>query len=421
MDRKDFLKKFSLASLAPMAAGERLRGKAMEEAEAVRYTTVAPQDQIPVGIIGYGEWGREIASTLERNEKARIAAISDSFPIMVTRAGRDYPDAAGYEDYRELLNDQEIPAVIVATPTHNHKEIVLAALDAGKHVYCEAPMANSVEDAREIAEAARGATGQIFQVGQQYRVNPQHRDVFQFIRSGAIGRTTNIRTQWHNKTSWRRASATSERANELNWRLDPALSMGLAGEIGLHHIDLASWYVNERPSVIHGFGQLLHWRDGREVPDNIQVIVEYPSGIHLTCVCSLTTSFDGRYDMFYGSDSTILLRDKQAWMFKEVDAPMIGWEVYARKDRFHREIGIALVADATQLDAQGVDPYADDPNVESPLFYSLDSFLDNNNFGPFPAMVGYKEGYDAVVFSSKAAESIRTGERQVIGEEEYAL
>ncbi len=422
MNRLEFLKTFSLATLAPIVSGQKVHGKAMEKATSVRYSSLnSSSDQVNIGIIGFGERGREIASTLERNEKARIAGVCDTFSIMRTRAERSYPDVKTFADYRQMLDDSDIPTVIIATPTHKHREVALDALDAGKHVYCEAPMASTIEDAKAIARAAREASGQIFQVGQQYRINPQHRDVFSFIRSGATGRITSIRSQWHNKTSWRRASAASERETELNWRLDHNVSLGLAGEIGLHHIDLASWYLNERPSAIYGFGQLQYWRDNREVPDNIQLNVEFPGGVHLTTICSLTTSFDGRYDMFYGSDSTILLRDKQAWMFKEVDAPMLGWEVYARRDRFHQETGIALVANATQLEAQGDDPYADDPNVESPLYYALDAFLDNYNFGPFPAVVGYQQGFDATVFSAKANEAIKSRTLQTIGEDLYDI
>src|SRR5690606_28595234 len=143
-------------------------------------------------------------------------------------------------DFRRVLDDATIPAVIVATPTHLHREVAVAALQAGKHVYCEMPLAHTVQDARAIAEAAAAAKKQVFQVGLKYRTNPQHRQVFQFIRGGALGRPTLARAQWHDKTSWRRASATKERERELNWRLDPRLSLGLVGEIGIHQVDTAN-------------------------------------------------------------------------------------------------------------------------------------------------------------------------------------
>jgi hypothetical protein len=111
-----------------------------------------------------------------------------------------------------------------------------------------------------------------------------------------------------------------------------------------------------------------------------------------------------------------MLRDSKAWMFKEVDAPMVGWEVYARKDTFYREKGITLAANATQLDAQNVDPAADDPNVESPLFYTLEDFVNNHSFGPYPSAAGAQEGYEAVVVAVKANEAIMGDARIEIDE-----
>jgi phosphatidylethanolamine-binding protein (PEBP) family uncharacterized protein len=103
-------------------------------------------------------------------------------------------------------------------------------------------------------------------------------------------------------------------------------------------------------------------------------------------------------------------------MFKEVDAPLLGWEVYARKDRFYREVGVALVADATKLAAQGIDPTVDDPNVETPLYYALEEFIDNNLNGPFPPSAGSKHGYDATVVALKANEAILKNTRVVLEE-----
>jgi predicted dehydrogenase len=412
LDRRDFLKRSSLAPLAAMVGIEIRPPRTETSPGRPTYSRLRGTEQVSFGLIGFGEWGREIASTLDRIPNARVAAVSDSFPLMLQRAQRAVAGAEVHEDYRRVLDDPAISAVIVATPTHLHRQIAVDALSAGKNVYCEAPLAHSIEDARAIAEAARGASGQVFQTGMLYRSNPQHREVFQFIRSGALGRATYARAQWNRKQSWRRPPATRDREQELNWRLNSEVSLGLIGEVGIHQLDTLSWILQRNPLSVTGFGQIMHWSDGRQVPDTVQALVEYPAGLHFTYNGTLTSSFDGEYDMFYGSDSTIMMRDSKAWMFKEVDAPLLGWEVYARKDRFYRESGIALVADATQLDAQGIDPTADDPNVESPLYYALEEFIDNNLHGPFPSSAGYKVGYDATVAAVKANEAI-TGNQRV--------
>jgi predicted dehydrogenase len=152
---------------------------------------------------------------------------------------------------------------------------VVAALQAGKHVYCEVPLAHTVEDARAIADAAAAARGQIFQCGLKYRTNPQHRGVFQFIRSGAIGRGVAARAQWNRKQSWRRASATTARERELNWRLDPLCPRVSWARSGIHQMDTFAWILQGLPVAVTGTGQIVHWRDGREVPDTIQAVFEF--------------------------------------------------------------------------------------------------------------------------------------------------
>ncbi|MDE2835233.1 MAG: Gfo/Idh/MocA family oxidoreductase [Bacteroidota bacterium] len=365
------------------------------------------RDDVNCAIIGYGPQGRALASTLARVPGARLAAICDTYDPMLLRARRDVPEASRHTDYREVLDNPEIKAVLIATPTHLHKDLAIDALEAGKNVYCEAPMASSIEDAQALARAARDAPNQIFQVGQIYRSNPQHRSVFQFMRSGAIGKPAMGRGQWHSKESWRRTSPNADRIRALNWRLDPEVSLGLIGESCLLQMDVAFWVLGELPSAVHGFGQIMAWPDGREVPDTVQAVLQFPSGLHMLFDATLASSFDEAYEVYFGTDSTIIFRDRgKAWMFKEVDAPMLGWEVYARRDRFYKETGIALLANATQLDAQNQDPTEDDPNVETPLWYAMQEFMDNHAFGPYPPAADWARGLEATAIAVAANRAI---------------
>ena len=408
LNRRDFLKKSSLVTLASMASAP------AQAAQAERPPRPTNDDAVQCALIGFGAWGREIASTMARVPGLNLAAVVDTYDVMLQRAERSVPEAARHSDYRVVLDDPEVQAVLIATPTYTHRQIALDALEAGKHVYCEAPMASSIEDARALALAAREAEDQIFQVGLLNRSNPQYRSIFQVIRSGALGKPVMTRAQWHAKQSWRRASPNREREEAQNWRLDPNLSLGLVGEVGIHQLDTASWFLDALPVAVTGFGRVMLWDDGREMPDTVQAILEYPSGAHMMYDATLASSFDGMYDLFYGSNSTIMIRDTKAWMFKEVDAPMLGWEVYARKDDFYKEQGIALAANATQLDAQEQDPTADDPNVETPLFYALNEFADNHAYGPFQPAAGYVEGYRGVVVVQKAHEAVMQNEKVTI-------
>lgn len=407
MDRRRFLRTGAAGTLGLLGHGP-LIAEAIPRAEpAVRAAAVAP---VRCGLIGYGAWGREIADTMSRLGDAELAVVSDTYPVMRTRAERDIAGVTTEADYRAVLDDPSIPAVLVATPTHLHTQIVLDALEAGKHVYCEAPMAASVDEAQAMARAAADVEGQqAFLVGHLYRYEPQYRSVFQFIRSGALGTPTMARAQWHAKESWRRTSPNADRERALNWRLDPTVSLGLAGEQSLHAVDYASWLFDARPTSVTGFGQLMLWDDGRELPDTVQAVYAFPNNVHLVFDATLTSSFDRTHELFYGRDSTILLRDSKAWMFKEVDAPMLGWEVYARKDQFYTEKGIALVANATQLDALDLKPTDPIPGAETPLWYTLQAFLDNIAFGPYPPPAGYREGLAATVVAVKTHEAVTQG------------
>ena len=419
ISRRDFLRTGSAAaSLLGLSRAIEIR----PDPAMTRQRSRSAAD-VTIGMIGYGTRGREITSTLQRVPGAQLSAICDNYAPMLRRAQRDAPDASRHEDYREVLDNADIQAVIIATPTHLHKDIAIAALDAGKNVYCEAPMASSVEDARVMATAARAVSDdQIFQVGQMYRSNPQHRSVYQFIRSGAIGRPAMGRGQWHARQSWRRTSPNADRVRALNWRLDADVSIGLIGEMGIHQMDVAYWVLGALPTSVSGFGQIMAWDDGREVPDTIQAVFEFPGGMHMMYDATLASSFDDAYEAYYGTDSTILFRDRgKAWMFKEVDAPMLGWEVYARKDRFYKETGIALLANATQLDAQNQDPTEDDPNVETPLWYALNEFMENHEFGPYLPAADYQRGLEANVIAIEANRAIIQGTKVAIDPALYTL
>ena len=403
LSRRKFLMMGSVTPLVGYRDAYDLSDKAAYEAI---HTSTPADESVNCALIGFGEWGREIAQTLGRLPEANLMAVCDTYDVMLKRAQRSIPQASRHADYRELLDNPDVQAIIVATPTHMHRDIVIDALDAGKNVYCEAPIASSIEDAKAIAQAAEKASNQIFQTGLLYRSEPQYRSVFGFIRSGALGRPSMARMQWHTKQSWRRASPNREREIAQNWRLDETVSTGLIGEVGMQQMEAASWFLGERPVAVTGFGHVTFWDDGRSVPDTIQAVFELPGGSNMLYDASLVSSFDAAYEIYYGSNSTIMLRDSKAWMFKEVDAPLLGWEVYARKDRFYKEQGIALVANATKLDAQAADPADDDPNVESPLWYALKEFMDNHFFGPYPPSSDYIRGYESAVIGIKANEAI---------------
>jgi predicted dehydrogenase len=381
VNRRSFLKNTSLATLMAMMGGVELRAEDAPKSTAPAepaLTPIPPAPKVNFGVIGLGSWGREILNRLALLPNAPVVAICDTYPSSLRRVGNaDAPKAERFDDYQKLLASKNVDAVVIATPTPAHREIVLAALQAGKHVYCEAPLATTIEDAKVIARAARDAVKLVFQAGLQERSHPQRHFLLPFLRSGALGTNVMARAQWHKKDSWRRTSSNTEHEKALNWRLDQATSTGLMGEVGIHQIDVVSWLLNARPTAITGFGSTVLWKDGRNVADTVQGIFEYPEGVRLVYDATLCNSFDSAYEMFYGTDSAVMARDAKAWIFKEADAPLLGWEVYARKDIFYTETGIALVANATKQTAIGTSATAGISTPFDSLYYALQSFADN--------------------------------------------
>jgi predicted dehydrogenase len=449
-NRRDFLKGGSVATLMTMLGGVRLLGQT-NAPDSGKIELKPPNAK--VGVIGLGTRGREIVNTLTRMN-AQVTAICDNYPAALSRCGREAPKAAQVKESQGIFDDKEIKAVIVATPTHLHKDLALLALKAGKHVYCEAPLANTIEDARAIALAAKTAKEQLFQAGLQNRSDPERVFLVPFIRSGALGQIVMARAQWHRKNSWRAAAANEARAKALNWRLDKAISLGLEGEIGCHQVDEVNWFLRARPVAVTGFGSIALWNkenketpDDREVADTIEAVFEYSDGVRLTYDATLANSFEAEHQVYYGSYAAVMLRDDKAWLFQETDSPQMGWEIFARRDPFYKTTGIALVVDATKS-VQKAKPVEEEPFKNTPLAHALENFL--RNVDDFAFELGqaretykddqeaitdqanekrkhlrpgasYLEGFHATVIAVKAHEAVASGKRIEIPRDLYEL
>lgn len=445
-NRREFIQNAaSFSALMAFMGGVPLHAEEAPNAPAsdeTHYSTVSAP--VNCAVIGCGTQGREILTTLSRLPNAPVVAICDSYPAAFRRAKESAPTAETFTDFHKLLEKKEVQAVIVATPSHQHREIAEAALAAGKHVYCEAPLATTVEDARAIALAAKKAFKVNFQSGLQMRSDPQRHFLLPFIRSGATGKNTMARSQWHKKQSWRRTAPTPEREAALNWHLNAATSPGLMGELVIHQLDMICWLLNQRPASVSGWGSTLLWKDGRSVADTIQALFEFPDGVNYSADASIANSFDAGYEILSGSDSAVMLRStpedgSKAWLFKEVDSPLLGWEVYARKEQFYQETGITLMAGASKLQKKLKAGEPPPPAITS-LQHALTAFITNSglieiqvkNFvtaygnddadalrefvtGPTVtkarvSTAGWQEGLDATVLALKANEAIIKGQ-----------
>ena len=426
MNRRDFLKDSAAVGMTlAMAQGA-------SELLADTPKDDAPKAPVSCAVIGLGKQGQEILTSLAKaGSKPKYICDTYTAENFLKKAKAIAPEAKFVEDYKAVLSDPTVVAVFVATPSHKHKQIVLDALAAGKHVYCEAPLASNLEDAKAIAKAGLEAKT-IFMPGLQMRSNLQNIHVLKFVRGGALGTVASGRAQHHNKTTWRQSWPDDERMKELNWRLSKATSLGLIGEIGIHQLDTAAWFMKSMPIAVTGYGGNLLYKDGRDVADTVNCTLEFPDNVSYSYDATLTNSFDGAYETFFGSSCAIMLRDQRAWMFKESDSELLGWEVFARKDELQignpqagsgikTATGIALVADATKQLALGKQPGEVGTDVsKTSLYQSLDVFLEGVRTGVKPE-VGAKEGYQATVIAAKANEAVTTGTKITFQKEWFEI
>lgn len=368
---------------------------------------------LPVGVIGVGRQGRRILTELQRMDAVRVAAVCDTDRARLDAGLRRTQGAQGFDDHRAMLEKGGVEAVFVATPTHLHREIVEQAVEAERHVYCEAPLASTIEDAAAIGRAAR-ASRKVFRAGLEGRSNPIYQLARTFFLSDAVRDLISMRAQFHQKTSWRIPVRDPEREREFNWKLDGGISIGLPGEEGTHQFDVFHWYTGRYPESIRGGGSIRLWDDGRDVFDTVACELLWPGGARLVYEATLCNSFQGRHEVLHGSNAAIKLAWNAGWMFKEADAPTQGWEVYANRQQFHNDEGITLIADATQLAAQGrLQDGVGLPN--SPLYYAVEEFLKGIVEGG-EITAGAGDAYRSTVIGILANRAAVTGETVKVDE-----
>ncbi|MDX2149052.1 MAG: Gfo/Idh/MocA family oxidoreductase [Planctomycetota bacterium] len=374
-----------------------------------------PSAPISVGVVGIGRQGRRLLGELQKFQgegTVRVAAICDVSKQRLDGGLRNTQNAEPFEDYRAMLDKaKDLQAIIIATPTHLHKDIAVAALAAGKHVYCEMPMAHTLADCQEMTRAAREAKG-IFASGLEGRSNPVYKLAHKFFKTDAVRDLVSMRAQTVLKSAWVSGSL-SDTVN--NWRLDPAVSLGLAGEMGVLQYDVFHWFREKYPVSVQGAGSIRFHNDGRKVHDTIWAVLNWDDGATLSYEASLANSYEGRYELIRGSNSAIKLGWTHGWMFKEADAPTQGWEVYANRQQFHKDEGITLIADATKLASQG--KLKDGVGLpESSLHYCLYDFFKSVSEGK-PPVASADEGLRATTVAIAAHEAVNSGQTRKIDPE----
>ena len=235
----------------------------------------AANDQIKYGVIGLGGRGAYLLKHLKKIDNGRCAAVCDLDDAKLDKASALIGTSpAKYKDYRELLADKDVEAVIIAVPLFEHYQITKDTLQAGKHTFCEKSLVFKPEEVHALRDLVAQHPKQVLQVGLQRRYSKFYQLAKQLVDKGVLGDVTHMHALWHRNPGWV--------MNGFNWRLYREYSGGLAAELASHQVDIADWIFGGSPDFVMGLGGLDTWKDGRDVFDNIQLIYQYSKGRKLT-------------------------------------------------------------------------------------------------------------------------------------------
>ncbi len=270
-----------------------------------------------LGIIGPGSRGQFLMSFLKKNAKVEVVALCDIYQPSIDGALKLYPEATVYKDYRKLLEDRRVDAVLIATPLNTHFQIAMDAFDAGKHVFCEKALAMTIADCYQMYQKHR-ATGKIFFAGQQRLFDPRYIRAMEMVQQGVFGDIEAIRTFWFRNNDWRRPVPTPELERHINWRLYNEYSKGLMTELACHQIQIGTWAMQTIPDRVMGHGAITHWKDGREVYDNVSCIYIFDNGVKLNFESVISNKFYGLEEQILGNLGTVE-PEKGKYYFENVE------------------------------------------------------------------------------------------------------
>jgi predicted dehydrogenase len=354
--RRDFLK---TAAVAAAAGGAR----PMTAAPAL-LSSPSPGSTVHYGFIGTGTEGCNLLKRLATIPEGRCIATSDIYAPNLKRGvetiGSNPQTYTGSPtEYRRMLERKDMDAVLIATPLNEHAQMVIDALNAGKHVFVEKTMHFKEEEGEQIRKAAEANSKQVLQIGLQRRSSVLYNIAMQMIRKGALGKVMFVRAQWHRNNNWRRPVRDPKLERLINWRMYREYSGGLMAELASHQVDIANWAFEAEPISVMGTGGIDYWKDGREVCDNIEVIFQYPGGRKMTFTSILYNAHLNYNEQIMGDRGTLIITIGKGMYYREAAAKSTNgkakenWWAGATVTQQAVEKGIPLFPEEAQSGQQG--------------------------------------------------------------------
>jgi myo-inositol 2-dehydrogenase/D-chiro-inositol 1-dehydrogenase len=303
---------------------------------------------VRLGLLGCGARGHAVATSMVRNNNARIIALGDLFEDRLDEAKRHFDALAGSQEFAAIERAQmfqgpsafvrivasnEVDGIIIATPSYFHPQHLEAVVAAGKHVYCEKPSGIDVPGAQRVLEAGRKAHGRLsLAVGLEVRCAPPYAELVRRIQGGALGEIACVQGYYYapplGLPDWPSASAFERKIRRFFYWLE--LSGGILVDQGIHPLDIINWALQMHPLNATGTGGRKVRQDEGNCWDHYNLTYGYPNGVHLTFS---STQFDrGWWDVctrFFGSKGVaeahyagpVAIYGDNAWTGQSGDQP----------------------------------------------------------------------------------------------------
>jgi predicted dehydrogenase len=297
--RRNFLKHVS-ATGAGLALGVQAQANAAEAKILESKVRVSAIDKVRIGLIGCGIIGHYDTDTALKVEGIELVAVCDLYTGRLERAKEKWGNAIfTTRDYRELLAKKDIDAVLICTPDHWHQKIAIDAMNAGKHVYCEKPMVQKIEEGYALIETQKRAK-KVFQVGSQRASSVAIHEAKKVLDSGIIGELTYVEAfcdRTDSKGAWQYSIPTDASPQTIDfdaflgkapkvpfdatrffrWRNYKDYGTGVGGDLFVHLLTGLHTMTNSiGPEKIFSLGEVNYWKDGRDAYDMLNALMSYP-------------------------------------------------------------------------------------------------------------------------------------------------
>ena len=303
----------------------------------------ASEKPLGAGMIGVGNRGSLLLRVVLEEPRLKVAAIcdikSDRLDRAATAAARDKP--ATTNDYRRLLERKDVQAVFIASPCDLHVEMAIAALSAGKHVYCEKPVGITPESISELLRVVKRSST-VFMAGQQRRSDMGLRQVVEKIHEGVAGKIVMIKAQRH------AAKDFSPTDSSGDWVLNTRRSGDVIVEQAVHNLDTCNWVLQAHPEKAAGFGGALispKVPPDRTITDGYTVSFDYLDGAKMAFTQVQFhppgLPFGGEQTFVYGTAGAVALESATFYPRSRQEKPVVLAE-RKREDREARHIGLFL-------------------------------------------------------------------------------